>query len=185
MPKFYMPTFGNGRKNTKTACICFYRVRFPTCIGKPRAIFCQDSARLCSPCGEVVTRSVSTVYSAPLISCHWVLRAVGREPMCAASKVCQLGDCVDRLAHAWQASLQPQYLFCYRIRYRCLAVIGYIYLRLKPYLVVKISSDIVTEQCCQVCIMSMMFCRSDCLLCADMVSDCAIRKLLRKPCGLT
>ena len=35
-----------------------------------------------------------------------------------------------------------------------------IYLRLKPYLVVKISSDIVTEHCCQVCVLSMMFCRS-------------------------
>ena len=51
---------------------------------------------------------------------------------------------------------------------------GEIYLRLKPYLVVKISSDIVTEHCCQVCVLSMMFCRSDCRLCADMVvSDCA------------
>ena len=32
----------------------------------------------------------------------------------------------------------------------------------------------------------MMFCRSDCRLCADMVvSDCAIRKLLAVPRGLT
>ena len=31
---------------------------------------------------------------------------------------------------------------------------------MKPYLVVKISSDIVTECCCQVCVLSMMFCRS-------------------------
>ena len=52
---------------------------------------------------------------------------------------------------------------------------GEIYLRLKPYLVVKISSGIVTEHCCQVCVLSMMFCRSDCRLCADMVSDCAIK----------
>ena len=51
---------------------------------------------------------------------------------------------------------------------------GEIYLRLKPYLVVKISSDIVTEHCCQVCVLFMMFCRSDCRLCADMVvSYCA------------
>ena len=64
---------------------------------------------------------------------------------------------------------------------------GEIYLRLKLYLVVKISSDIVTEHCCQVCALSMMFCRSDCRLCADMVvSDCAtqIRKLA-VPRGLT
>ena len=39
-----------------------------------------------------------------------------------------------------------------------------IYLRLKPHLV-KISSDIVTEYSCQVCILSMMFCRSDRRLC--------------------
>ena len=52
---------------------------------------------------------------------------------------------------------------------------GKIYLRLNLYLVVKISFDIVTKHCCQVCVLSMMFCRSDCRLCADMVSDCAIR----------
>ena len=40
-------------------------------------------------------------------------------------------------------------------------VSGEIYLRLKPYLVVKISFDITTEDCCQVRILSMMFCRSD------------------------
>ena len=34
---------------------------------------------------------------------------------------------------------------------------GEIYLRLKPYLVVKISSDIVTEHCCEVCVLSIMF----------------------------
>ena len=34
---------------------------------------CRDSARLRSPCGEVGTRSVSTVFPDPLISCHWVL----------------------------------------------------------------------------------------------------------------
>ena len=62
---------------------------------------------------------------------------------------------------------------------------GYIYLRLKPYLVVKISFYIVTEHCCQVCVLSMMFCCSDCRLCADMVSDWAVRKLLAVLCGLT
>ena len=41
-------------------------------------------------------------------------------------------------------------------------------LRLKPYLVVKIASDVLTENCCQVCILAMMFCRSDCRLCAGM-----------------
>ena len=40
-----------------------------------RQTSCRDSARLCSPCGEVGTRSVSTVSPAPLISCYWVLRS--------------------------------------------------------------------------------------------------------------
>ena len=39
MQKLCMPTLGNGGNNTKTACICLYRVSFPTCIGKPGAIF--------------------------------------------------------------------------------------------------------------------------------------------------
>ena len=34
---------------------------------------------------------------------------------------------------------------------------GEIYPRLKPYLVVKISSDIVTEHCCQVCVLSNVY----------------------------
>ena len=52
------------------------------------------------------------------------------------------------------------------------------YLRLNPHLVVKIYSDILREYCCQVCVLSMLFCRSDCWLCTDLfVSDYAIRKL--------
>ena len=63
---------------------------------------------------------------------------------------------------------------------------GEICLRLKPYLVAEISSDIVTEHCCQVCFLFMMFCRSDCWLCADMVeSDCATIRKLAVPRGLT
>ena len=42
---------------------------------------------------------------------------------------------------------------------------GAIYLRSKSYLVFKISSDIMTKHCCQVCVLSMMFCRSDSRLC--------------------
>ena len=41
-------------------------------------------------------------------------------------------------------------------------------LRLKPYLVIRIASDVLTEHCCPVCILAMMFCRSDCRLCAGM-----------------
>ena len=42
---------------------------------------------------------------------------------------------------------------------------GAIYLRSKSYLVFEISSDILTKHCCQVCVLSMMFCRSDSWLC--------------------
>ena len=42
---------------------------------------------------------------------------------------------------------------------------GAIYVRSKSYLVFKISSDIMTKHCCQVCALSMMFCRSDSRLC--------------------
>ena len=57
---------------------------------------------------------------------------------------------------------------------------GEIYLSLKPYLVVEISPDIVTEHCCQVCVLSLMFCRPDCRQCADMVSDCALMETRRR-----
>ena len=36
-PKFYMPTFGNWRNNSKTAFICVYFDRQPT--GKPQLLF--------------------------------------------------------------------------------------------------------------------------------------------------
>ena len=54
---------------------------------------------------------------------------------------------------------------------------GAICLRLKSYLIFKMTSDIMTKHCCQVCVLSIMFCRSDSRLCADMVSDGAIGKL--------
>ena len=96
---------------------------------------------------------------------------------CVASKVCQFGDCADRLAHARYASRQPVLLLSSSQSMQS----GEIYLRLKPYLVVEISPDIVTELCCQVCVLSMMFCRSgDYRQCADMVSDCAIRETRRR-----
>ena len=60
---------------------------------------------------------------------------------------------------AMQGGLSPARVF---VLLSCVS--GEIYLRLKPYLVVKISFDIVTEHCCQVCILSMMFCCSDCQL---------------------
>ena len=103
-------------------------------------------------------------------------------------KCANLSDCTDLLAHAcrrWSPAAEGASTG-YQVFVLLSMLSGEIYLRLKPYLVVKISSDIVIEHCCQVCILSMMFCRSDCRLCADMVvSDCAIGKLLALPRGLT
>ena len=42
--------------------------------------------------------------------------------------------------------------------------------RLKPYLVVKIAPDVLTEHCCQVCVLVMMFCRPT----AGCVLACAV-----------
>ena len=129
MLKFCKPTFGNGRNNTKSACIWLYLVRFPTCIGKPDAIFnasgkCHagippDCVRLAEKLALVALRLFPLP---PWFHTTESFGAVGREPACVTSKVCQLGDCADRLAHARQASLQPGYLCRYQVRYRCLAV---------------------------------------------------------------
>ena len=66
---------------------------------------------------------------------------------------------------------------------------GEVYLRLKPYLVVKIACDVLTEHCCQVCVLAMMFCRSDCRLCAGMCGkwlrnqETSVPRVLATPTG--
>ena len=67
-----------------------------------------------------------------------------------------------RLVHAWQTRIQPMYPVLFSM------FSGEFCLRLKPYLVVKIASDVLTEHCCQVCVLAMMFCCSDCRRCAGM-----------------
>ena len=83
----------------------------------------------------------------------------------------------DRLAHAQQTRLSSWRLAYPILSYPVLSrVVSWLFsmfsgefcVRLKPYLVVKIASYVLTEHCCQVCILAMMFCRSDCRLCADM-----------------
>ena len=167
--------------------ICLYCVRFPTCIEKPGTIFravnmrqtscttCRDSARL----WFAWRRSWHCLdwFPQSLLSCHGVLqRRRAGNSVCCFKNVPTWWLCMcDTLP-----SVSSQRVFV------LLSMLsGEIYLRLKPHLVVEISSDIVTEHCCQVCVLSMMFCHSDCQPCADMVSDCAIRKLLWVPRGLT
>ena len=164
-------------KTTLKPCAFAYIVSyFPTCIGKPGAIFSahvnirQTSSVVIPGFRQTVLALVAFQLFPPGPFDFMPLSVA-----CVASKVCQLGDYADRLPHAGQASLQPMLLSS------SLSMLsGEVYLRLKPYLVVKISPDIVTEHCCQVCVLSMMFCRSDCRQCADMVSDCAIRETRRR-----
>ena len=102
-----------------------------------------------------------------------------REPAYVASKLCQLGDCEDGLAHVRHAIFCTQRVLVLLLLSLLSMLSGEIYLRLKPYLVVKISSDIVTEHCCQVCVLSMMFCRSAAVCWhGKCMSDCAISRLL-------
>ena len=95
-----------------------------------------------------------------MISCHdECCGAVGREPACVASKVCQLGDCEDRLSTC-AARYSPARVLVLLLSSLFSMLSGEIWDWMKPYLVVKISSDIVTKHFCQVCVLSMMFCRS-------------------------
>ena len=171
----------------KPRAFAFIVSYFPTCIGKPGAIF-SAHVNIRQTSSVVIPGFRQTVFA---LRRSWHSKRFDCFPSdpfefmplsvaCVASKVCHLGDCADRLAHARHASLQPVLLSSSLSMHS-----GEIYLRLKPYLVVELSPDIVTEHCYQVCVLSMMFCRSDCWQCAGMVSDCAIRKLVGETCGLT
>ena len=110
-------------------------------------------------CGEVGTRSVSTVSPRPLWFhatefCVFRFKSVPTWWLCGP-----IGACAARLSPARIFVLLSSSL---------LMPSGEIYLRLKPYLVVEIASDVLTEHCCQVCVLAMMFCRSDCRLCVGM-----------------
>ena len=77
-------------------------------------------------------------------------------------KCVNFSDCGLISACATDTRIQPEYPVLFSM------FSGEFCLRLKPYLVVKIASDVLTEHCCQVCVLAMMFCRSDCRLCAGM-----------------
>ena len=83
-------------------------------------------------------------------------------------KCANLSDCEPISACATDTPILVEIGLSYPVlsagSFRCLAVNSVDIL--KPYLVVRIASDVLTEHCCQVCILAMMFCRSDCRLCA-------------------
>ena len=83
-------------------------------------------------------------------------------------------DCGPISACATDTRIQPKYPVLFSM------FSGEFCLRLKPYLVVKIASDVLTEHCCQVCVLAMMFCRSDCRLCAGMCGKWLHNQLIRK-----
>ena len=196
MPKFCMPTFGDGQNNSKTACICLYLVRFPTCIGKTGAILRAVNVRQtsCTTCRDSVRlwfawrrswHCASLVSPVPFVHATECCDGVGE-----GTRVCRFKSVPTWWLRVPISACATRYLQSPIREYRFVLLSmlsGEIYLRLKPHLVVKIFSDIVTEHCCQVYVLSssMMFCSSDCRTCADMVSDCTIRKFLGVPCGLT
>ena len=77
-------------------------------------------------------------------------------------KCANFSDCGPIGACATDTRIQPEYPVLFSM------FSGEFCLRLKPYLVVKIAADVLTKHCCQVCVLAMMFCRSDCWLCAGM-----------------
>ena len=94
--------------------------------------------------------------------CCIVRNSRGGKRRLSLQKCANISDCGPISTCATDTRVQPEYSVLLSM------LSGEFCLRLKPYLVVKISSDILTEHCCQVCVLAMMFCRSDCRLCAGM-----------------
>ena len=108
---------------------------------------------------------------------------VGEETSVCRFKSMPTWVVANRLAHARQTRLSSWWLAYPILYYPILPylqiisrVVSWLFsmfsdefcLRLKPYLVVRIASDVLNEHCCQVCILAMIFCRSDCQLRAGM-----------------
>ena len=144
---------------------------FPTWIGKPGTIFSavvnmRQTSRAGIPpdCVRLTEKLALVAFRlfppAPMISCHWVVwsRRSGTSVWSFKSvPTWWLRGPIKRMRGTLFSS--QEYSCCYyRVCYRCLAMKS-IWDWMKPCLVVKISSDIVTEHCCQVCVLSMMFCR--------------------------
>ena len=175
-----MPIFGNRRNNSQTACICFYHRSSSspnagvsgfvyagaflaqwTHRHKPTyGGFRQTVVRL----AEKLARYRLDCFPGPFVSMQTECsRGVGGGT--SVSRFIKNANfwrfCGSIRACVIRFTLSPISSQSIRV---VIDVSGTIYLRLKPHLV-KISSDIVTEYSCQVCILSMMFCRSYRRLC--------------------
>ena len=89
-------------------------------------------------------------------------RIVGEGTIVYRFKSANFSDCGPISACATDTRIQPEYPVLFSM------LSGEFCLRSKPYFVVKIASNVLTEHCCQVFVRAMLFCRSDCPLCAGM-----------------
>ena len=77
MPKFYMPTFGNHRNNSKTAPISHYLVRHP--LGKPRFRWCIHAILSGINTWRVITGYL-VCSTFELASCMWPISLLTNRP---------------------------------------------------------------------------------------------------------
>ena len=133
-----------------------------------------DCDRLAEKLALLYLRLFPRPFSSHATGCSGI---VGEETSVCRFKSVPTWVIANRLAHARQTRLSSWRLAYPILSYPILSrVVSWLFLmfsgefclRLKLYLVVKIASDVLTEHCCQVCILAMMFCCSDCRLCAGM-----------------
>ena len=175
-----MPIFGNGRNKSQTAYICLYHRSSSSSnagvsgLVYAGAIFSAVDTMSWThvrgippdcglPGGEVGTLPFRLFPRPPCLMQTECSRGVG-----GGTSVCRFIKnanfwrlCGSIRACVIRFTLSPVSSQSIRV---VIDVSGTIYPRLKPHLV-KICSDIVTEYSCQVCILSIMFCRSDRRLC--------------------
>ena len=180
MPKFSMPIFGNGRNNSQTACICLYhRSSSSPNAGVSGLVYADAIFSAVDTTSITHARGIPPDSGLPGGDVGTVPFRLFPRPLCLMQTECSRslggGTSICRFnknANFWRLcgsiracvirfTLSPVSSLSIRV---VIDVSGTIYLRLKSHLD-KICSDIVTEYSCQVCILSMMFCRSDPRLC--------------------
>ena len=120
----------------------------------------RDSARPCSPGVEVGVLVAFRLFPRPLwYHATECCGAVGKGTIVCRFKSVPTWWLRGPIS-AYAARYSPARLLVLLLSSLLSMLCGQIYLRLKPYLVVKISPNTVTEHCCQACVLSMMFWRS-------------------------
>ena len=90
-------------------------------------------------------------------------------PLHLSSQLCSVSFYVIFIMYPISIA-SKKYRLCFTANFYPRPVLAFGYCRCLrlSHLVVRIASNVLTEHCCQVCILAMMFCRSDCRLCAAM-----------------